>query len=31
LFSEEEDVYNPSHFAPVVEAWLAAWAEHHPS
>lgn len=30
LFSSEEDVYNPSEFAPVVEAWLAAWAEHHP-
>jgi hypothetical protein len=30
LFSEEEDVYNPADFAPVVEAWLAAWATHHP-
>jgi hypothetical protein len=30
LFSSEEDVYNPSEFAPVVEGWLAAWAIHHP-
>lgn len=30
LFSSEEDVYNPSTFAPVVEAWLAAYAAHHP-
>jgi hypothetical protein len=30
LFSSEEDVYNPSRFAPVVESWLAAWAAHHP-
>ena len=30
LFSSEEDVYNPSHFGPVVERWLAAWALHHP-
>jgi hypothetical protein len=31
LFSEEEDVYNPAHFAPVVKAWIAAWATHHPA
>ena len=30
LFSEEEDVYNPSDFLPAVEGWLAAWAAHHP-
>jgi hypothetical protein len=30
LFSSEEDVYNPKHFVPVVEGWLAAWAAHHP-
>jgi hypothetical protein len=30
LFESEEDVYNPAHFAPVVERWLAAWACHHP-
>ena len=30
LFASEEDVYNPAHFAPVVEAWVAAWREHHP-
>ena len=30
LFSEEEDVYNPAHFAPVVTDWLAAYAAHHP-
>ncbi len=30
LFASEEDVYNPAHFAPVVERWLAAWARHHP-
>ena len=30
LFSSEEDVYNPSHFGPVVEGWLAAWTAHHP-
>jgi hypothetical protein len=30
LFSSEEDVYNPARFAPMVEAWLAAWATHHP-
>jgi hypothetical protein len=30
LFASEEDVYNPADFAPVVEAWLAAWATHHP-
>ena len=30
LFASEEDVYNPAHFAPVVERWLAAWAAHHP-
>lgn len=29
LFSEEEDVYNPSEFAPVVDAWLTAWRTHH--
>lgn len=29
-FSEEEDVYNPSRFAPMVEAWLSAWERHHP-
>ena len=30
LWASEEDVYNPAHFAPVVEAWVAAWREHHP-
>ena len=30
LFSSEEDVYNPSNFAPMVNDWLAVWAEHHP-
>jgi hypothetical protein len=30
LFASEEDVYNPAHFAPVVEAWLAAHRQHHP-
>jgi hypothetical protein len=30
LFSSEEDVYNPATFAPMVEAWLAAWQAHHP-
>ncbi len=30
LFSSEEDVYNPASFARVVEAWLSAWAAHHP-
>jgi hypothetical protein len=31
LFASEEDVYNPAHFAPVVEGWLAAYRTHHPS
>ncbi len=30
LFGEEEDVYNPERFAPMVKAWLEAWARHHP-
>ena len=30
LFASEEDVYNPAEFGPIVESWLAAWAEHHP-
>ena len=30
LFASEEDVYNPAHFAPVVDDWLAAWNAHHP-
>jgi hypothetical protein len=30
LFSEEEDVYNPAEFAPMVQAWLEAWKAHHP-
>ena len=30
LFGSEEDVYNPATFAPVVDAWLAAWQKHHP-
>jgi hypothetical protein len=30
LFSEEEDVYNPADFAPMVVAWLEAWKAHHP-
>ena len=30
LFSSEEDVYNPEDFAPTVQAWLDAWAAHHP-
>jgi SnoaL-like domain len=29
LFSEEEDVYNPADFAPMVEAWVKAWKQHH--
>jgi len=29
-FSEEEDVYNPVEFEPVVAGWLAAWKAHHP-
>ncbi len=29
LFSQEEDVYNPSDFAPAVEGFLAAWAANH--
>jgi hypothetical protein len=28
-FASEEDVYNPAHFAPVVEQWLEAWKAHH--
>jgi hypothetical protein len=31
LFSEEEDVYNPAEFEPVVKAWLAAWKANHPA
>ena len=30
LFSSEEDVYNPAHFSPMLEGWLAAYAAHHP-
>ena len=30
LFSEEEDVYNPAEFEPMVKDWLAAWKVHHP-
>jgi hypothetical protein len=30
LFSEEEDMYNPADFAPMVEAWVKAWKQHHP-
>ena len=30
LFSEEEDMYNPSAFLPVVQGWLEAWGKHHP-
>jgi len=30
LFASEEDVYNPSSFAPMVEGWLTAWSAHHP-
>ena len=30
LFESEEDVYNPSAFAPAVKAWTDAWAAHHP-
>lgn len=30
LFSEEEDVYNPAEFEPVVAGWLAASKAHHP-
>lgn len=30
LFSSEEDVYNPAHFGPMLEGWLAAYAAHHP-
>gem|GEM_PF-5251320 len=30
LFASEEDVYNPSHFGPMVAAWLDAWRTQHP-
>ena len=30
LFSEEEDMYNPAEFAPMVKAWMDAWTRHHP-
>lgn len=30
MFASEEDVYNPSDFAPMVKAWLEAWKAHHP-
>jgi hypothetical protein len=30
LFASEEDVYNPAHFTPAVEGWLAAYRAHHP-
>jgi SnoaL-like domain len=30
LFSEEEDMYNPADFGPMVEAWVKAWKQHHP-
>lgn len=30
LWASEEDVYNPSHFTPVVEGWVRAWRRHHP-
>jgi len=30
LFASEEDVYNPSHFGPMVTAWLDAWRTQHP-
>ena len=30
MFSSEEDVYNPAHFAPMVTNWLAAYAAAHP-
>jgi hypothetical protein len=30
LFSSEEDVYNPAHFAPVVRGWMEAYAAAHP-
>ena len=29
-WSYEEDVYNPAHFGPMLEGWLAAYAAHHP-
>jgi len=31
LFSEEEDVYNPADFEPMVTGFLAAWKAHHPN
>lgn len=30
LFSEEEDVYNPTEFGEMMGAWLKAWKAHHP-
>lgn len=30
LFSEEEDVYNPTEFGDMILAWLKAWKAHHP-
>ena len=30
VFASEEDVYNPAHFGPMLEGWLAAYAAHHP-
>ena len=30
LWSRQEDVYNPSHFGPMVTAWLDAWRTQHP-
>jgi hypothetical protein len=29
MFSSEEDVYNPAHFTPVLNDWLAAYAAAH--
>jgi hypothetical protein len=31
LFSEEEDVYNPTEFASMVGDWMKAWKAHHRS
>ena len=30
LFSEEEDVYNPTEFGEMMGAWLKAYKAHHP-
>jgi hypothetical protein len=30
LFSEEEDVYNPTEFADMIKSWMQAWKAAHP-